>query len=76
MPSLPIKERKPMLNKPSDYTIYFLSYTDIECRFFKSTKERKAKRRIAIKEFNDELLNLATIKRKNKKKFILLMSSK
>ena len=26
-----------------------------------STKERKAKQRIAIKEFDDELLNLVTI---------------
>ena len=49
MPSLSIKERKAMLNKPSDYSISFSSYEDIECSSFKSTKERKAKRRTAIK---------------------------
>ena len=39
-----------------------------ECSFFKTTKERKAKQRIAIKEFNDELLHLVTIQDKMKKK--------
>ena len=53
-----------MLKKLSDYQIYFLSYKDIECSYFKSTKERNAKRRIAIKEINDELLNLGTIQDK------------
>ena len=67
MPSLSIKERKAILNKPSDYLISFSSYVDIECSSFKSTKERKAKRRIATKEFNDELLNLVTIQDKMKK---------
>ena len=46
-----------MLNKP----ISFLSYVDIECSSFKSTEERKAKRCIVIKEFNNELLNLVRI---------------
>ena len=32
-----------------------------------STKERKAKLRVAIKEFNDELLNLVTIQDKLEK---------
>ena len=59
-----IKEIKAMFEKPSDYPISFSSYVDIECSSFKSTKERKAKRRIAIKEFNDELLNLVTIQDK------------
>ena len=67
MPSPSIKERKAMLNKPSGYPISFLSYVDIACSSFKSTKERKAKRRIAIKEFNDELLNLVTIQDKMEK---------
>ena len=61
MPSPSTKERKAMLNKPSSYPISFLSYVDIACSSFKSTKERKVKRRIAIKEFIDELLNLVTI---------------
>ena len=67
IPSLSIKERKAMLNKPSDYPISFSSYVNIDCSSFKSTKERKAKRRIAIKEFNDELLNLVTIQDKMEK---------
>ena len=61
MPSPSIKERKAMLNKHLVYSISFSSYVDIECSSFKSTKERKAKRRIAIKEFIDELSNLVTI---------------
>ena len=56
-----------MLNKPQDYPISFSSYVDIECSSFKSSKERKAKRHIAIKEFNDELLNLVTIQDKMEK---------
>ena len=54
MPSPSIKERKAMLQKHLVYSISFSSYVDIECSSFKSTKERKAKRRIAIKEFNNE----------------------
>ena len=76
MQSPSIKERKAILNKPSDYLIHLSSCVDIECSSFKSAKERKAKRHIAIKEFNDELLNLVTIKDKTEKKCILLMSSK
>ena len=64
MPSPSIKERKAMLNKPSDYSISFSSYVDIECSSFKSTKERNTKRSIAIKKFNNELLNLVTIQDK------------
>ena len=58
-----------MLKKLSDDPIYFLSYKDIECSCFKSTKERKAKRRVAIKEINDELLNLGTIQDKMEKNY-------
>ena len=60
-----IKEKKVMSNKP----ISFLSYVDIECSSFKSTKERKAKQRIAIKEFNDNLLNLVTMLDKMEKNY-------
>ena len=63
MPSPSIKERKVMLNKP----ISSLSYAVTECSSFKSIKEKKAKQRIAIKEFNDELLNLVTIQDKMEK---------
>ena len=52
-----------MLNKP----ISSLSYAVTECSSFKSIKEKKAKQRIAIKEFNDELLNLVTIQDKMEK---------
>ena len=55
-----------MLKKLSDDPVYFLSYKNIECSYFKSTKERKAKRRIAIKEINDEL-SLGTIQDKMEK---------
>ena len=58
-----------MLSKPLGYPISFLSYEDIECNSFKSSKERNTKRRIAIKEFNDELLNLVTIQDKMKKNY-------
>ena len=64
MPSPSIKERKAMLNKPIDYSISNSSYVDIECSSFKSTKERNTKRSIAIKKFNNELLNLVTIQDK------------
>ena len=67
MPNPSIKERKAMLNKP----ISFSSYADIECGCFKLTKERKQKRRIAIKEFNDELLNLVTIQDKMEKIYLI-----
>ena len=40
-----------------------------------STKERKAKLRVVIKEFNDELLNVVKIHDKMEKKN-LLMSNK
>ena len=65
MPNPSIKEKKVMPNKP----ISFLSYVDIECSSFKSTKERKAKQRIAIKEFNDNLLNLVTMQDKMEKNY-------
>ena len=65
MPKPSIKEKKVMPNKP----ISFLSYVDIECSSFKSTKERKAKQRIAIKEFNDNLLNLVTMQDKMEKNY-------
>ena len=61
-----------MLNKASDYPISFSSYVVTECSSFKSTKERKAKRRTAIKEFNDELLNLVTIQDKMKKIYFII----
>ena len=41
MSSPSIKERKSMLSKPSDYPISFLSYVDIKCSSFKSTKEKQ-----------------------------------
>ena len=67
MPGPSIKERKAMLNKPLDYLISFSSNVNIECSSFKSTKERKAKRRTAITEFKDELLNLVTFQDKMEK---------
>ena len=61
------KERKTMFNKPSDYLIPFSSCVHMQCSCeltFLSIKERKEKRRIAIKEFNDEVLNLVVIQDK------------
>ena len=40
-----------------------------------STKERKTKLRVTIKEFNDELLNVVKIQDKMEKRVILLMSN-
>ena len=40
------------------------------------TKERKAQWGIAVKEFNNESLNLVTIQNKMEKKIVKLMSSK
>ena len=65
------KERKAMFNKPLDYPVSFLSYVDIECSSFKSTKQIKAKRRIAIKELINELLNLVTIEDKLGKTYLI-----
>ena len=62
-----IKERKTMFNKPSNYLMPFSSCVHMRCSCgstYLSIKERKEKRRIEIKEFNDEVLNLAVIQDK------------
>ena len=63
-----------MFNKPSDYLIPFLSDVHMRCSCeltYLSIKEIKEKRRIWIKEFNDEVLNLVAIQDKLDKNNII-----